>query len=158
MSAERRIREHQSFATKDEALVRVVVPLPAGGWHDYQAEALWAEPLGGDRYLLRSSPFLAFELAVEDVVEARPQGGELRLVRVLERGGGACYRLHCPRGPDAVADRLEALEEMEVTAEIDGEWVALDVPPHADLEEVYALLAEGEDVGAWTFEEGWATE
>ncbi len=151
-------RRHQKFAADGEALVALAVPLPPAedAWHDYTAEALWAEELGEGRYLLRSAPFLAFELAVEDVVTASVIDGVLTFGAVVERGGGSTYRVHSPAGIESQAARLEALEELDVTAELDGEWAALDVPSHADLEEVYALLVDGEEAGAWSFEEGWA--
>lgn len=159
MSA-RKIRRHARYAAADEVLVELVVPLPRDEetWHDFEAEALWAEELGGGRYLLRSAPFLAYELAAEDVVTAELIDGERRLTGVAERGGGACYRLHVPGGVARAQSRLDALEELDVSAEVDGEWVALDVPAQADLEEVYVLLSDGEEAEVWTFDEGWAVE
>lgn len=159
------VRRHQKFAANDEVLVEVYVPLPRVSedgeevWHSFETEALWAESLGGERYMIRSAPFVAFDLAVEDVVSATTDAvgadGRLMVTDVIERGGGACYRVHSARGMDAVRDRLEALEEMDVSVEVDGEWGALDVPAQADLEAVYEVLVDGEEAGVWSFEEGW---
>jgi hypothetical protein len=156
----KKIRRHARYAAADEVLVELIVPLPrdADTWHDFEAEALWAEDLGEGRYLLRSAPFLAFDLAVEDVVTADMVGAERVLTGVAERGGGSCYRLHVPGGAERAQSRLDALEELDVSAEVDGEWVALDVPAQTDLEEVYVLLSDGEEAEVWTFDEGWAVE
>jgi Domain of unknown function (DUF4265) len=36
----------------------------------------------------------------------------------------------------------------------DDKLLSIDVPPHADIDEVYALLEAGEESGTWDFEEG----
>jgi len=152
-----KIRTHEKHATKDEELVALMVPLQAGEWHGCLAEALWAEKVERG-YLLRSSPFHAFDLAAEDIVAASEIGGVLTFEKVIERGGGSNYRLVSERGAAALADRLEALEELEVSYEISDTLIALDVPPQADLDAVYGLLVDGEEEGAWTFEEGHVSE
>lgn len=159
---ETKVRHHRPIAG-DEALVEVDAALEADAWHGFHREALWAEPLGEDRYLVRSTPFHAFDLAPEDIVLARAAPGLARpqIQEVVERGGSSTYRLMVRRGLEdpSFARYWAPLEELDCNYEVaDPSFAAVEVPPQADLEEVYALLEEGESAGVWEFEEGRAAE
>lgn len=159
---EAKVRHHRPIAG-DATLVEVDAELEADAWHGFHREALWAESLGEDRYLLRSTPFHAFDLAPEDIVVARAAPGQPRpaIHEVVERGGSSTYRLMVRRGlEDPTFTRYWApLEELDCNYEVaDETFAAVEVPPQADLEEVYALLEEGESAGVWEFEEGRAAE
>lgn len=149
-----KVRGHQRPVAQGEELVTVRVALEPGEWHGFDAEDLWAERVERG-YLLRSAPFHAFDLAVEDIVAAREDGAQLVLDRVVERGGGSTYRVVIE---GSAGDRLDAIEELDVNLERADGVVALDVPPHADLDAVYDLLADGEEDGVWTFEEAHVAE
>lgn len=159
---EAKVRHHRPIAG-DAELVEVDAALEADAWHGFHREALWAEALGDDRYLIRSTPFHAFDLAPEDIVSAAVKPGEQRpqIAEVVERGGSSTYRLMVRRGLDdpTFIRYWTPLEEMDCNYEAaDATFAAIEVPPQADLEEVYALLEEGESAGVWEFEEGSAAE
>ncbi len=58
-------------------------------------ETLWATPVGRDRYKLDNSPFYAYGVSWQDVIEARPEReGDLpTLVRVVEKSGNRTIRV-----------------------------------------------------------------
>ncbi len=138
----------------------VHVTLDADAWHGHAVEALWAEALDDGAWLVRSVPFFAFELAAEDEVEVEKRAdGSLWLTRVVRRGGSSVYRVLADGGLDTAGAeaRLEALEELDCYVERrDAKLAAIDVPPQADLDDVYAILEDGAEAGIWEFEEGWA--
>ena len=55
-----------------------------------RVETLWATPVGRDRYKLDNSPFYAYGVSWQDVIEARPEreGDIPTLVRVVRKSGG----------------------------------------------------------------------
>jgi len=76
----------------EQSQVKIRIPLlGAARETGSTSELLWAEPLGGDRYLIWNIPALAYNVQLRDVVECEPDadGGPPVAVRVLERGD--CY-------------------------------------------------------------------
>ncbi|MFO0727472.1 MAG: DUF4265 domain-containing protein [Myxococcota bacterium] len=156
--AEPKIARHQKLGAS-EGLVEIHVGLEAEAWHGFDIESLWAEALGDDRYLLRSTPFYAFDLSPEDIVRAKPKsaGSAPTLEEVVERGGTSTYRVFVRRGiEDPTFEKyFGPLEELDCNYEAaDANLASIEVPPQATLEEVYELLEEGESAGVWEFEEG----
>lgn len=150
------IKDHPKLEAPGEKLVRIVFTLDES-WHGHDGEALWAEPLGEDKYLIRSAPYYVFDVSVEDVVTARANGNDLHFEQVVERGGSSTYRLFVRSGlKDRAFQRYwEPLEILDCNFEEGaGNLIAVDVPPQADIEQVYAFLEEGESAGVWEFEEG----
>lgn len=137
-------------------LVRVTFPLNPGDSTGLATERLWAESLGKGRYRLRNSPFYAFGVSNEDVVFCREEDGHTMFQRVLIRSGHSTYRLKLVNV--SIRDRQfgeywKPLESLGCTFE-EGPLLSVDVPPHADIFPVYALLEAGENCGIWEFEEG----
>jgi hypothetical protein len=156
-SGPKKICRHATAGQPDERLVEIVVPLDLESWHGYSAEALWAEPVAERSYMLRSAPFYAFDLAAEDLVTAKESPEGLILDQVQQRSGGSTYRLFVRNGTqDKVFEKYWApLEELDCNfEETRGNLVTIDVPPQAEIEDVYAFLEEGESAGVWEFEEG----
>jgi hypothetical protein len=77
----------------EEGLVKVRIDLPDAS--DPLGESFWAEPLGGDRYQLRTTPWYARNLHFLDIVRAVPQAPEEwpTLQEVLERSGHQTIRV-----------------------------------------------------------------
>ena len=77
----------------EEGLVRVRIRLdgPAQGPRE---DAIWAEPLGSDRFRVESCPFFAYGISREDVIRAAGAGqGEPVLEDVLEKSGHRTLRV-----------------------------------------------------------------
>lgn len=138
-------------------LVKLALPLDPSDWHGSGAETVWAEPLGRGRYRLDNSPFYFFDLSYRDVVEAEPdENGQLCFRRVAERGGHSTYRLMRAECPTEIFEQAwRPLKALGCTFEGGpGRLLSVDVPPEANIHEVYALLETGKLSGVWDLEEG----
>jgi hypothetical protein len=61
---------------------------------DGEVETLWAFDLGGDHYRLDNTPWYAYGISWQDVLEARPdQDGQLQLVKVVSKSGNRTVRV-----------------------------------------------------------------
>ena len=146
-----------------EELVHVVFPITvdADGWPPVSAERVWAFDLGDGRYRIDNMPWFVRNLAVGDIVQAQAQAENEHPVftGVITPSNRLTIRIICFRaGPlqgslQAVLDRFLPLG---VHAEGVAQYgmVSLDVPPQADMRNVYIELVRGSDDGSWAWEEG----
>jgi len=141
-------------------LVKVVIQLEPDedAWHSYGAESMWAEDLGQGRYRLRNIPFAAYGFSNEDVVRAESAEDRLKVTGVAIRGGHSTYRAILGSGIDPKNSKFEQywepLQRLGCSYESSEDRIlAIDVPPKADIYEVYHLLERGEKEGVWDFEE-----
>ena len=124
-------------------LVKIELSGPEG-----DVETLWARPVGPDRYRLENSPFLAYGLSYQDLIEARPRAAGERpaLVRVIEKSGNRTIRLLLdpPASESATARAvLRELEDMGCSVEgLHTRCIAVNVPPEIELERVEDYLYE----------------
>lgn len=143
---------------KAKELIKIVFILEAEAWHGYATETVWAEEIGGGRYRLRNAPFYAFGVSAEDVVFTKSDSeGRLIFAGVSLHGGHSTYRIIWLQPHDEVTFRnfWEPLEVLGCTYEQAYDYLlAVDVPPKADIYNVYQLLERGEAAGIWHFEEG----
>lgn len=141
----------------NEGLVKVVFDVPEKDGSVLKTESLWAEPVGEDRYRLRNVPFLVFGFSEQDVITAKEDNGALAVTGVAARGGHSTYRLVLPEdtNEETFLKDWVRLRELGCTYErATRRFVAIDVPPHADIHAVYQALEEGESACLWEFEEG----
>ena len=124
-------------------------------------ESVWAEPLGGDRYRIRNSPFYAYGFSFLDVVHAHSGLDDAPFPIVTEpivRSGHSTYRLVLKAAVDQNEQFQRAWAPLQAAGcsfEASGDrLLAVDVPPQADIFTVYRLLEEGENAGVWGFQEG----
>lgn len=89
--SKRRSRDHGYIGTSGRAEHGAVhVHLPIKVEDQQRIECVWAEPLGGNRFRIKSIPFFHGEAHFLDVVEAMPDDGHasaFRFVRVVEPKG-----------------------------------------------------------------------
>jgi hypothetical protein len=140
-------------------LVKVSFPLKPGEWEGLEAENMWAEPVGIGKYRVENTPFYAYGVSAGDIVNAESRGGVLTFAGIAERGGHSTYRLLLSDQVDVRDSRFVALwsqlQSMGCTYEgASSKWLAVEVPPHADIYKAYSLFEEGEEQGTWTFDEG----
>ena len=141
--------------TTGHGLVRVVFQLEPGALDGCATERLWAEPVGPDRYRLRNTPFLAFDVSNEDVIFGKERDGEIFFAGVSIRGRHSSYRIKLlANANEATFQRYWAPMKRLGCSYEEGNVLAVDVPPSADIYAVYELLEAGSSAGAWDFEEG----
>jgi len=145
-----------------EGLVRIRIRLDQTDGEPGPAEdAVWAEPLGNDRYQIESCPFFAYGLSRGDVVraaESAEQGGPV-LEDVLEKGGHRTLRIALDPTVDLrsapVQRILDRLIGLGCTHELlRPKIVAIDLPPEVDLAPTTEVLQEAARAGALVWE--WA--
>ncbi len=154
------------MSRSDHGLVRIVFELDPSEWHGSATERLWAEPVGVGRYRLRNTPFFAFDVSFEDIVfgqereepslpETDTRVSQIYFAGVSIRGGHSTYRLWLlAKLNDSVFLKYwEPVQRLGCSYE-QGLVLAVDVPPSADIKDVYELLEAGLAAGAWEFEEG----
>jgi hypothetical protein len=140
-----------------EGLVQLRVELPNQA--DLREESLWAEPLGGDRYQLRSTPWYAHDLHLEDVVRAVLQspGDGPTIQEVVEASGHQTLRVRFQEeaSEEMVQEVLQRLAEAAVSAMANrGRLYALDVWPEGDFAGVCTYLWFLEQEGLLSYETG----
>lgn len=151
-----------------EQLVKVRFKLDASEWHAHGGEMLWATPIAvlTGSFRIENSPFFTADINYCDVVTATPSDDRIifDFERVIERGGHSTYMLIMTADDDKVRAYWSALEEKKCTYESMNTnlssgrrqlW-SVDVPPSANLVEVYSYLEKGEAENIWIFQEGFA--
>ena len=123
-------------------------------------ERLHAFPMGDDLYCVDNSPFYAYGVSLGDVVFAPPTDGAPTYKHTVNRRGHSTYRVRLPvgQGHDIFLARWDKFQKLGCTFEGSGvspsRLYSIDIPPFANVHDVYKLLEEGEMIGAWVFEEG----
>lgn len=140
--------------------VRFALQRNEDGWPPAASEGLWAVQVAGDLYRLDNTPWFAFGVAADDLVEAQADAdGVLWFVQVRERAGHVVVRV-IPRDDGPLAGDLRAVVDLFDPLGVGAEgmstpvnMVALDIRPDAPLALVKALLLSGEADGRWYYEE-----
>ena len=129
-------------------------------------ETLWAalkQTPRGFLYELLNSPWYAKGVSHLDQVRATPSEAGLKFHSVIVRGGHSTYWLRFPPDSPNFETYWAPLQALGCTYEggrttnfVSGSLVrySVDVPPEADIYQVYALIEKGETEGVWEFAEG----
>jgi len=152
-----------------EQLVKVHFDLDSSDWHGHGGESLWAAPVVGTdwrNFRIMNSPFFVRGVSFQDVVKANAQeaGFVFEFETVVERGGHSTYMLIMETSKPRVDAYWNMLEKMGCSYEsshIDlsvgrRPLYSVDVPPCADIYEVYEMLERGANDKIWMFQEGYA--
>lgn len=138
-------------------LVEVVFPLEERAWHGHATETMWTKKIDMDKYLLLNIPFYAHGVSYQDTVLANNVQGMRLFFAVAERGGHSTYRIFLAEqvNEDSFRKFWLPLERLGCTYEAATKrFLAVDVPPEADIYHAYELLERGEIAAVWSFEEG----
>jgi Domain of unknown function (DUF4265) len=154
-----------------KVLVKLRFELDPADWHGAGGEFMWAAPAGRDvtgsrRFQIRNSPFHARDISFKDIVQATPteQARVFEFEQVIERSGHSTYMLLVEPDHPEFKVRWNTLKDMGCSHESAtinmniGRRVlySIDVPPSANVHEVYRLLERGELDAIWSFQEGYA--
>jgi hypothetical protein len=112
-----------------------------------EIETLWATPVDPDLYRLDNSPFFAYGVSWEDVIEAHPDAHEfLEYVRCVRKSGNRTLRVifqDFKSGDEPAQPILKRLVELGCSYEgMQPRLVSINVPPRIDLSEVTRFLTE----------------
>ena len=129
------------------------------GWPPFEAEWLWAKPLGGDLYELDNNPWWAKDVSWKDVVRARHDAdNSLVHVELVKPSGHSTIRIMPSKASDAqVKTLMTRLNEIGCTYEGESGWqslISVDIPPDVDYSAIVPMLDDGEDKSLWFYEEG----
>jgi uncharacterized protein DUF4265 len=151
-----------------EGLAKVRFELDASDWHGHGSETLWAKPIAVNErrvFEIRNSPFFAKGINNLDVVLAKPTENDLvfDFIEVIERLGHSTYMLLMEPAETRVASFWGLLERLGCSYESTHINLSIgrrllysvDVPPTADLYEVYEIVEQGRDKGVWMFQAGY---
>jgi len=111
---------------------------------DGEVEALWAFDLGGGRYRLDNTPWYAYGISWQDVVEARlDQDGQLQLVKVVSKSGNRTVRIRAEE--PFTDDWLEKIVSLGASYEgANRRYIGINVPQDVNLDVITSfLVAEG---------------
>jgi hypothetical protein len=140
-----------------DEMVKIKVPLPPNDASGAEAEWMWADIAGENRFLLRNVPVFAFGMSYGDEVNTKTVDGVPVFTDVAQHNGHSTYRIYAKtdrHAPDVVA-LLERVKGLKCDLEMaNNKIVAVDVLPEADVYAVYAALDHAEKQGMIDFEEG----
>lgn len=127
--------------TEDMVKVRLRGP------HAGDVETLWAVPVDENLYRLDNSPFFAYGVSWQDVIEARPAEDQfLEFVRCVRKSGNRTLRVifRDYRNDDQPArEILRELRNLGCSYEgMQPRMISINVPPRVDLELVTDFLTE----------------
>lgn len=151
--------------------VRIMFELDPEDWHGAGSETLWAQPVlkseGHVFFQLDNSPYYTKGISYLDVVAATPtENAQLfNFSRVVRRSGHSTYMLLMDHADVRIPAYWNLLEQEGCSyesASIDlsiGEKLlySVDVPPSANMSEVYAVLERGAEAEVWMFQVGFAS-
>ena len=111
-------------------------------------ETLWATKLSDNTYKLDNSPFYAYNVSWEDIIEAASEGVDSFPVfkRVIKKSGNKTVRIIfdsplAERNP--LDKRMEKLTKLGCTFEgANPKYIALNIPPNVELNKVKKILIE----------------
>jgi hypothetical protein len=110
-----------------------------------EVETLWATPVGADQYRVENSPFFAYGVSWEDVVEAHLDDDYLEFTRCITKSGNRTIRMIA----DFSEDNEQAQEFLKDLVDLGCSYegmkcrlISVNVPPEVDLERVADFLTK----------------
>ena len=114
-------------------------------------ETLWAVAVGNNLFRLDNSPFYAYQVSWQDIIEATELGdGFYNFVRVTEKSGNRTVRVIFLKftGNDAKGKRiLNDIKNLGCSYEgMNAKLISINIPSDIDFESVLNYIAEQSDV------------
>jgi hypothetical protein len=152
-----------------EKLIKVSFELDPSDWHGHGSETLWASPIVESEwrhFRIMNSPFFARGISYRDIVKASAFDNDfiLDFKEVVERGGHSTYMLLFEATEPRFSSYWNMLEKSGCSYEStrielsigQRSLFSVDVPPSADIYEIYEILQRGERDSVLMFQEGYA--
>ena len=151
------MRTIEDHSPRADGLIKITFMLEPSDWHTHATESMWARPEGEDRLRLENIPFYVYGLSYGDVVRTVIEGEQRFFHDVYGRGAHSTYRIFLTgeTSEERFDEHWSTLRSLACTYERGTDYlIAVDVPPEADIYEVYEALERGVSAQAWDFEEG----
>lgn len=139
------------------AKIKLFFRLPEGA--PYATESVWAEYKTSDSFIVLNSPFYAKGVSYLDEVHFTVEDDVPYFLEIFQKGGHSTYRIlqKYEDQKKIFVQNWRPLEDLGCTYEskiaADQVLYSVDVPPEADIKQVYTFLEKGEKEGVWFFEE-----
>jgi hypothetical protein len=110
------------------------------------SETLWAFPVGDNRYKLDNSPFYAYDVSWQDVIEAKAEEPNdiPTFVQVVEKSGNRTIRIILdPPADESRASQqiLNTVREMGCSYEgANSAYISVNIPPGVELSRICDFL------------------
>lgn len=128
------------------ASIQNIVKVRLHGSQPNEVETLWARRVDVNQYQLDNSPFYAYGVSWQDVIEAIPGEDQfLEYVRCVRKSGNRTLRVIFEDGINnsRAQDTLQTLRRMGVSYEgMQPKMISINVPPRKDLDEITQFLSE----------------
>jgi hypothetical protein len=107
---------------------------------DGEIETLWAVDLGSDHYRLDNTPWYAYGISWQDVVEAQPdEQGQLHFVKLVSKKGNRTVRITAEQ--PFTDEWLERVVSLGATYEgANRRYIGINVPQELALDVVTSFL------------------
>ncbi|MFZ3492299.1 DUF4265 domain-containing protein [Streptomyces sp. 5.8] len=145
--------------------VRLIFELAqdSDGWPPARTERLWAIRVSDDTARLDNIPFFVRGFSLGDIVRFTVDDKDVLLGQEAVAYSDNCTIRVIPAEDGHLVEKRQAVLDEFSRLGVDGEGiaqfglVALNVPASAEIAQVKQLLAHGERVGRWHYEEGCVT-
>jgi len=124
------------------------------GYPPASAETLWAITVGEGLYKLDNIPFFATGVAVEDIVSAELEAGQLVYKDIVQPSGHSTLRV-AVYDHDEVPKVHALFKQLGCATEqshLRG-LIAIDVPPSVSWDDLRRVLDTGREQDRWDYEE-----
>ena len=120
---------------------------------NYQIESLWSTK-EGDYYRINNIPFLAPNIALDDLVSVEEDGGELHFDKLIEASGHSTIQMIIFNKKDVsiIGKELECLGCGWEGSHIEP-LISIDIPKEANYSVIKKYLDKGENENRWSYKE-----
>ena len=143
------------MADKNQKKIVFELEQDADGYPPDRLESVWANEVEPGHYAIDNIPFFIKGISCGDIVLAEEIGGELRFKDIVRPSLNSVLRLYVSDMADVqiVRNSFRDLgcpsEQSHIPA-----LIAVEIPGTVAFAPIAALLAEGEQLGRWEYEEG----
>jgi hypothetical protein len=120
---------------------------------DYQVESVWATK-EGEYYRINNIPFLASNIAMNDLIEAEEDDGALYFEKLIMPSGHSTIQMifFVETNIASTGKKLESMGCSWEGSHLKNQ-ISVDIPAKANYAIIKAYLDKGETTGIWSYKE-----
>jgi hypothetical protein len=144
--------------------IKISYPVERGSWDGASSEGIWVKlvkALPPHRAIVEvcNIPVSTRNLSFGDKISIVYHEGKVKFDAIVERGGHSTYLIFVDKKSHDASRMLDTIKAMGCDLEAGphrgGKLYAVDIPPAANIRDVYQILDKGERDGHWFFQEGY---